>query len=86
MARESMSLRPNSLKASIILILLLYCGVYYLTQHILHVYDMESPDEGIRITINVHIESNRRPSDLQHSTLTTVPIGEVYRPKLLCNT
>jgi len=46
---------------------------------------MESPDEGIRINMNVHIESNQRASDLQHSTLTTVPIGEVYRPKLLYN-
>ena len=54
MARESMSLRPNSLKAPIIHISLLYCEAYYFTRHISQVYVMESPDEGVRITINVH--------------------------------
>ena len=54
MACESMSLHPNSLKAPTIHISLLCCEAYYLTQHISHVNDMESPDEGIRITINMH--------------------------------
>jgi len=50
MARESMSLRPNSLKAPIIHISLLCCEAYYLTRHISHVFDIE----GIRIAIHVH--------------------------------
>ena len=54
MARKSVSLCPNLLKAPIIHISLLCCEAYYLTQHISHMYDMESPDQGIRITISVH--------------------------------
>ena len=54
MARESMSLRPNSLKVPIIHISIPCCEAYYFTWHISHVYDMESPDKVIRITIDVH--------------------------------
>ena len=54
MARESTSLRPNSIKAHIVHISLQCCEAYYFTRHISHVYGMESPDEGVRITINLH--------------------------------
>jgi hypothetical protein len=82
-ARELMSLRPNSLKAPIFHILLLSFEAYYLPHHILYAHGMECPDEGIRITNNVHIESTQRSPDVQHSTSTTVPIGEVIQTEII---
>jgi len=45
---------PELVEVPIIHISLLCCEAYYLTRHISHVYDMESPVEGIRIAIHVH--------------------------------
>ena len=51
MARESLSLAPNSQKATISHTSLLCCEACYLTRHNSHVFYMESPDVGISITI-----------------------------------